>query len=53
MPLSTEMTSKIEDYFEYYWQHDKNYACKTDLDMRFMEELPEAIRRSIYENFLF
>ena len=26
------LAAKIEDYFEYYWQHDKNYACKTDLD---------------------
>lgn len=25
-PLSKEMTKKFEQYFEYYWQHDKNYA---------------------------
>ena len=25
-PLSKEMTKRFEQYFEYYWQHDKNYA---------------------------
>ena len=25
-PLSKELTKKFEQYFEYYWQHDKNYA---------------------------
>lgn len=25
-PLSKDMTKRFEQYFEYYWQHDKNYA---------------------------
>lgn len=25
-PLTKETTERIEQYFEYYWQHDKNYA---------------------------
>lgn len=25
-PLSKEMVNKFEDYFNYYWAHDKNYA---------------------------
>ena len=52
-PLSKEMTKKFEQYFEYYWQHDKNYAIQSDEDKRFMKELPKHIRRDIYKEFLF
>lgn len=52
-PLSKEMTKRFEQYFEYYWQHDKNYAIQSDEDMRFMKELPKHIRRDIYREFLF
>lgn len=52
-PLSKEMTKKFEQYFEYYWQHDKNYAIQSDDDKRFMKELPKHIRRDIYKEFLF
>lgn len=52
-PLSKEMTKRFEQYFDYYWQHDKNYAIQSDEDMRFMKELPKHIRRDIYKDFLF
>ena len=42
-PLSKEMTLEIEDYFEYYWAKDKNYAMKSELDQRFISELPKEI----------
>lgn len=44
-PFPKEMTKKIESYFEYYWQHDKNYAIKNEEDIRFMKELPKSIRK--------
>jgi hypothetical protein len=43
-PLSKEMTKKIENYFEFYWKHDRNYAIKSDEDMRIMSELPKSVR---------
>ena len=52
-PLSKDMTKRFEQYFEYYWQHDKNYAIQSDDDKRFMKELPKHIRRDIYKEFLF
>lgn len=43
-PLPKEMTFMIEEYFNYYWTHDKNYAMKSENDRRFLSELPKPIR---------
>jgi Ion channel len=43
-PLPKEMTFKIEEYFNYYWANDKNYAVKSEEDKRFLSELPKSIR---------
>lgn len=40
-PLPKEMTRKIENYFDYYWAKDRNYAIKSEEDLRFMQELPK------------
>ena len=42
-PLPKEMTKRFERYFEYYWANDKNYAIKSQIDVRFMTELPNHI----------
>lgn len=31
-PLPKEMTRKIENYFDYYWTNDRNYAMKSEED---------------------
>ena len=41
------MTKRLESYFEYYWEHDKNYATKSENDKRFMSELPKEIRINV------
>ena len=46
-PLPKEMTRKIENYFDYYWAKDRNYAIKSEEDLRFMQELPKEIRISV------
>eukprot|EP00347_Sterkiella_histriomuscorum_P018178 403346494 len=52
-PLPKDMTRKIENYFDYYWAQDRNYAIKSEEDLRFMQELPKQIRISIFREFLF
>ncbi len=52
-PLPKEMTKKIENYFDYYWANDRNYAIRSEEGHRFMEELPKQIRINIYKEFLF
>lgn len=46
-PLPKEMTRKIENYFDYYWAKDRNYAIKSEEDLRFMQELPKQIRINV------
>lgn len=46
-PLKIEMKRKIEEYFEYYWQRDLNYAMKSESDQRFISELPKEIRINV------
>lgn len=43
-PVPKEMQFKIEEYFNYYWQSDKNYAMNNEADKRFLSELPKKIR---------
>lgn len=47
-PIPKEMTRKIENYFEYYWQHDRNYAIKSEEDIAFYKELPKSIRKKVH-----
>ena len=47
------MPKRFERYFEYYWANDKNYAIKSEIDVRFMTELPNHIQTDIYRRFLF
>lgn len=51
--LNKDLIKRLENYFEYYWQRDRNFATKKDEDLRFMSELPKQIRRKIYTEFLF
>lgn len=46
-PLSKEITRKIENYFDYYWAQDRNYAMKNEADKRFLSELPKTIRVNV------
>jgi hypothetical protein len=52
-PLPKDHLHGIENYFEYFWSKDKNYAMKTEMGVRFMSELPKNIRQKIYKDFLF
>jgi len=46
-PLPKEMRYRIEEYFNYYWQNDHNYASKSETDQRFLAELPPKIRVNV------
>ena len=53
-PLSKTTLVKIEEYFDYYWAQDLNYAMKSDWDQRFLSELPKEIRVNVrYLNFYY
>lgn len=46
-PLNSMMIRKVEEYFDYYWSKDLNYAMKTPEGERFISELPKEIRVSV------
>ena len=46
-PLPKEMTKKLELYFDYFWRCDRNYAVKSQEDLRFMQELPKKVRHAV------
>jgi hypothetical protein len=42
-PLNKSLITKIENFFEYYWNNNKLAALQTDADNRFMDELPASV----------
>jgi hypothetical protein len=41
------MRRRIEEYFEYFWERDLNFAMKSEDDQRFISELPKEIRINV------
>ncbi len=46
-PVPKELMRKVEQYFEYFWARDCNYAMKSELDQRFLSELPKESRVNV------
>ncbi len=46
-PIPKETMLRIEEYFDYYWAYDLNYAMKTEEGERFISELPKEIRVNV------
>jgi hypothetical protein len=46
--LEKSMIEKLENYFNYYWSHDRNFAIRNETGQRFMSELPKTLKRKIY-----
>lgn len=51
--ISNDLKLKIEEYFDYRWINDKNQAVSTDEDQKLLDQLPTAVQRQIYSDFLF
>ena len=49
--LPKETAHQLEEYFNYYWAHDKNYSSKSVAGKRFLSELPKQIRISVNTKF--
>ena len=43
-PINKELITRIEDFFDYYWHHNRLAAVKTENDKRFMSELPQNVK---------
>ncbi len=51
-PLHSDFALRIEQYFEYYWAKDLNYAVKSEDGERFLSELPKEIRINVRMSFI-
>lgn len=52
-PLGKELITKIEDFFNYYWEKNRLAIMRSDLDRRFLRELPDNVQADIFINYLF
>jgi hypothetical protein len=43
-PLGKSMVAKIEDFFDYYWAHDRLRALKSPADVRITDELQDTFK---------
>jgi hypothetical protein len=41
-PLSKDLITQIEDFFQYYWYNNPLLAFKSESDIRFISELPDS-----------
>lgn len=52
-PLNKELITKIEDFFNYYWENNRLSAITNESDRRFMTELPNEVQGQIFIDYLF
>ena len=52
-PLNKELITKIEDFFNYYWENNRLSALSSEADIRFMDELPHSVQGQIFIDYLF
>ena len=41
--MNKEIITEIEDFFDFYWNTNKMTAFQSNVDKRFMQELPESV----------
>ena len=41
--MNKDLINKIENFFNFYWSNNKMKAFSTQIDKRFMYELPESV----------
>lgn len=47
------LKERIEEYFDYKWENDKNQAFKEKQDMDMFSQLPADVQVEIYNKYLF
>mmetsp|Transcript_37524 Transcript_37524/g.57481 ORF Transcript_37524/g.57481 Transcript_37524/m.57481 type:complete len:550 (+) Transcript_37524:1340-2989(+) len=52
-PLRKELITRIEDFFNYYWENNRLSAMSSSQDIRFMDELPYYVQGQIFIEYLF
>lgn len=51
--IDIPLKERIEEFFDYKWQNDKNQAFQEKQDMDLLDQLPYDVRIQIYNQYLF
>ena len=52
-PMGKENITRIEDFFNFYWTNNKMTPFRSEMDKRFMLELPHLVTQQIYIEYVF
>ena len=53
LPMSQDLKSKIERFFEYKWNYDKNQAIDDEGEKAILDQLPVEVQDKLFTGFLF
>ena len=51
--MGKENITRIEDFFNFYWTNNKMTPFRSEMDKRFMLELPHQVTQQIYIEYVF
>ena len=51
--INLDLKEEIENYFDYRWTNNKNWAVETEEDLMMLGQLPESIQTKIFSDCLF
>lgn len=51
--MDFDFKKRIEEFFVYRWENDKNLAFHTSEDLMILDQLPESVKNDIFQTFLF
>lgn len=52
-PLHKDLISEIESFFDFYWKNNRMRVFKSEIGLRYIQELPSGVSESIVIEFLF
>ena len=51
--MNVNMKKKIESYFDYRWENDKNDVINNEIYLGFMQQLPQYVQDNLLNEFLY
>ena len=51
--IDENLKKRIEDHFDYQWEHNLNIAFATDKDLNIYNQMPEAVQQNLFTDYMF
>ena len=52
-PIYENLKKRIEDHFDYQWEHNLNIAFDTENDLNIFNQMPEAVQSDLFTEYMF